>query len=660
MSVPDMQRLLLPAALLASALATLTPASKSAVLAQGTLATPAPGASSSPPAASSPSASPASPSPSQRPGTVRFAVDAHTTFVSEGTNGAGIAPPEAAGFASGDPLSPLTPYDVFSSAPLVPGNASESALYIRPEYAGRRFDAGLTLGIGYVRGSITNATYWGESLIAPLNPHLGAQHLPYRVAFPAHAGQDDGTAFVASLMSGRIATKDGNLALKAGWFDLTQSAQFVFVQPALTSATPAIGMTTPESLGDGPPSLDAWQQSSPVLPLHGLDLVGKHGLATAELSSAALPALPGTAARLNMASLVVDHGEGTRYAAQYLHVATGGDLVATTILYGGDQRIESSPQGPLPASAIGGQRQRIFGLSAAFHATKALDAIAELGHSTYDADHVAEPGTGRAGNYAHLGVARTAGRATASLDFYRNEAYYAQALLPYGVQENVWSIAWSWPGQWLKSNYQLINDFPVNIDRQGYRIKYALKGGNSPLDVRASYANFGQIEPITYANALRAGFVDGFFLPQPNDAASLGRQHQYGLFVGWHPAFADVTLDCAEDTMRRRAVPAHPEDTVSYDSPEVVLTLARHLNQSMLVSAGLARYGMRGSFGQGYTNVDFAQRAAFAGLQLAEGAHSASLLTLRRAGFTGIPSRPGGPPPDFTGTLFVFEQRYRL
>lgn len=646
-----MQRSLLPAALFAGALAVLSAAPASPVLAQGMPATPSPSPSSAP----SPS-----PSPTQRPGTVRFAIDAHTTFVSEGTHGPGIAPPEAAGFASGDPLSPLTPYDVFSSAPLVPGNASESALYIRPVYAGRTFDAGLTLGVGYVRGSITNAAYWGESLIAPLNPHLGAQLLPYRVAFPAHAGQDDGTGFVASILSGRIATKDGNLALKAGWFDLAQSAQFVFVQPALTSAVPAIGMTTPESLGDGAPSLDAWQPSSPVLPLHGFDLVGKRGLATAELTSGALPSLPGTAAHMNMASLVVDHGEGTRYAAQYLHVATGGDLVSTTILYGGDQRIETSPQGPLPASTIGGQRQRIFGLSAAFHATKALDAIAELGHSTYDADHVAEPGTGRAGNYAHLGLARTTGRATASLDFYRNEAYYAQALLPYGVPENVWSIAWSWPGQWLKSNYQLINDFPVNIDRQGYRVKYELKGGNSPLDVRASYANFGQIEPITYANALQTGFVDGFFLPQPNDAASLGRQHQYGLFVGWHPAFADVTLDYAEDTMRRRAVPAHPEDTVSYDSPEVVLTLARRLNQNALVSAGLARYGMRGSFGQGYTNVDFAQRTAFAGLQLAEGAHSASLLTLRRAGFTGIPSRLGGPPPDFTGTLLVFEQRYRL
>jgi hypothetical protein len=659
MEISPMRPLLNAVFFLCALAAAATP---SRVLAQ---ASPSPqsSASASPQSSSSPSPqTPPSPSPSptQRPGTVRFALDAHTTFISQGTSGPGISPPEAAGFANGDPLSPNTPYELFSSAPLVPGNALESALYVRPTYAGRTFDASVTLGVGYLRGSVTNAVYWGETPFATLNPHLGAHSLPYRVVFPTHAASDDGTGFVASVLSGTVSTKNGDLALRAGWFDLTQSAQFVFVQPAITGALPSLGMAPLESLGDGPPSLDAWQPSSQYLPLHGIDLVGKRGLATVELTSAALPSLPGTPARINMASVVVDHGEGTKYSAQYLHVATGGDLVSTTVVYGGDNHIESSPQGPLPSSMIGGQRQRIFGLGAAFHATKALDAVAELGHSTYDADHVAEPGTGKAGNYAHLGVSRTVGRATVSFDLYRNEAYYAQTLLPYGAPENVWSSAWSWPGQWLKSNYQLINDFPVNIDRQGYRVKYVLKGGSSPLDVRASYANFGQIEPITYANALRTGFVDGFFLPQPNDAATLGRQHQYVLFAGWHPAFADLTIDYAEDTMRRRAVLAHPEDTVSYDNPEVVITLSRKLDKNVLVSAGFARYGMRGSFGQGYTNVDFAQHTAFAGLQLAESAHATALLTLRRSAFTGLPSRLGGPPPDFTGTLFVFEQRYRL
>ncbi len=628
------------------------------------IATPTPARAQTTPAPSaSPSGSPSpapSPSPSPRPGTLRVALDAHLTFVSQGTRGPGIAPPEARGFANGDPLSPLTPYDVFSSAPLVPGNAAESALYLRPAYFGRAFDATLTLAAGYVRGSVTNAAYWGESLLPTFNPHLGAQQLPYRIVFPAHAGADDGTAFVTSVLAGSIATKDGNLALKAGWFDLTQTAPFVFVQPAAPNAAPAIGIATAETLGDGPPSLDGWPAPATTLPLHGVDLVAKRGLATLELSDAALPALPGTPARLISGSLTIDHGEGTRYAAQYVHVGTGGDLVATTVLYGANGKLAFGPQGPLPAATIGGQRQRIYGLGAAFHANRALDAVVELGHSTYDADAVAEPGTGKAGNYVHLGATRTAGRASVTLDLYRNEAYYANALLPYGVPENVWSVAWSWPGQWLKSNYQLINDFPVNIDRQGYRVKFNLKRGDGPLDVRAAYANFVEIDPITIANALRTGFIDGFFLPQADSAATLGRQQQYLFFAGWHPRFGDLTFDYAEDTMRRPAVPGHPQDTVSYDNPEAVLTFARRIGPRTQLSLGLARYGMRGSFGQAYTNIDFAERVAFAGIQLAQSPHATALISVRRTAFGGIPSMLGGPPPDFTGTLFVFEQRYKL
>jgi hypothetical protein len=600
------------------------------------------------------------PSPTPRPGTIRWALDAHTTFVSQGTGGPGIAPPEAARFASGDPLSPLSPYDVFSSAPLVPGNASESALYLRPAYFGKTFDLGLVLGAGYVHGSTTNAAFWGESLFAPLNPHLGAQPLPLRIVFGNHAGQDDASAFVASVLAGSIATKDRSLVLRAGWLDLTQTVPFAFVQPAVTNANPALAIATPETLGDGPPNLDAWQPSPSVLPLHGIDLTAKRGLATLELTDASLPTLPATPVRIVTGSLVIDHGEGTKYALQYVHVGTGGDLVSTTVLYGANGRIELGPQGPLPVSTIGGQRQRIYAMSASFHATKSVDALAELGHSTYDADSVAEPGTGKAGNYLHLGLTRKLGRTSAALDLYRNEAYYANALLPYGVPENVWSIAWSWPGQWLKSNYQLINDFPVNIDRQGYRIKLTTKDAAGRLDVRGAYANFGQIEPITYSNALRTGFIDGFFLPQPDAFASLGRQHQYLFFTGWHPPFGDVTLDYAEDTMRRPAALGRPQDTVSYDNPEAALTFARHLGSNTLVSVGLARYGMRGSFGQGYTNVDFAERIVFAGVQLAQSSHATALLTLRRTAFGGIPSALGGPSPNFTATSLVFEQRYKL
>jgi hypothetical protein len=104
----------------------------------------------------------ASPSPRATPaqavGTVHVAVDAHTTFISQSTNGAGTNPPEGPAFIAGSPAAPLSPYDTFSSAPMTPGNADESALYVTPTYAGKAFTASARFGIGDVFGSVTNAS----------------------------------------------------------------------------------------------------------------------------------------------------------------------------------------------------------------------------------------------------------------------------------------------------------------------------------------------------------------------------------------------------------------------------------------------------------------------------------------------------------------------
>jgi hypothetical protein len=647
----------------------------SAALAQAaapTSSTPKP--KPTPTAASSPSPTP-SPKPTPAPGTFVVTGESHATFISSASSGPGVLPAEGPGFAKGSPLSPESPYDVFSSAPLVSGDAGESALYLHPTYYGKAFDVSLTLGVGYATGSMTNAAYWGEPLFETINPHLGSQLLPYRVAFPTHAGQDDGSAFATSLLSGRISTKDGALALRAGWFDLAQSDAFTFVQPAVTNVAPSIGVATAETLGDGPPNLDAWTPSDGVLPLHGVDLVAKHGLASAELTDATLPSLPGTSARLDMGSIVIDHGEGTRYSFDVVHVSTGGDPVPTTILFGSPSGtpvsasplyspcplgtpagILCTPQGQLPSTMIGGQQQTIFGARATFHITRSTDGIVEIGRSTYNAQDVAEPGTSHPGAYYHVGAIRKVGPGSLSLDAYKNGAYYATAILPYGAPENIWSVAWSWPGQWLKSNYQLINDFPVNVDRQGYRLKYVIKKG--PFDLRISYGNFGQITPITYANALTTGFVDGFFLPQANNAATLGRQHQYGLYAAWHPAIGDFSFDYDEDTMHRGYDGTATQDYVSYDTPSYVLSYSRHLSSNLMASLSYDRYAMRGSFAQVSTNVNFAQRGGILGVEWAMTSRASLLASVRRSVFTGVPTFVGGPSPDFTNTMLTIEQRY--
>lgn len=598
-------------------------------------------------------------SPTAAPGSVTFAGDAHVTFVSQTTRGFGrLGLPEAPGFVAGvSPAAPISPYDTFSSAPMVPGNAAESALYLTPTYHGRALDVSATLGLGTVNGSTTNAAYWGESLFPALNPHLGSQTIGYAVAFPSHPGQDDGGGFAGSVLGGAIATKDGKARLRAGWFDLAQSDGFVFAQPAYQSAIPSTAILPAESLGNGPPTASWWPLAGGVYPLHGVDFTGTMGSTTLEVSDAALPSLPGTGARATLASLVNDRGGGTRYSLDYAHVTTGGTPFPTTILFAQGAPVVTA-QGLLPFGIVGGQRETIFGARAALHVFGFADAVLEYGRSVYAADGVALPGTGRPGNYYHAGLAKTFGRATLALDVYQNDPYYATAILPYGAPENVWSVAWSWPGQWLKSNYQLINNFPVNVDRQGYRLKYALAGG--PFEVRAVYANFGQIAPITFTNAQQTGFVDGFFLPQPDNAATLGRQNQCGMWATWHARLADITVDWVEDVMRRAGARGHPLDAVAYVTPEYTVYLSRALAPGALVTLGYAQYFMNGSFSSFAENVDFGQREVFAAAELRESRQASTLISVRRSAFAGFATAPGVEAPDFTGTLVLLEQRIKL
>ncbi len=580
------------------------------------------------------------------------------TFVDQNTAGPGRIAPEAGGFIGGSPLSPNTPYDLFSSAPQVPGVAGVAQLISTFTYGFRTFDVGVTTGLGYVRGSVTNASYWSENLLPTLNPHLGSQALPYRIAFPTHPGQDDATAFRLSVLSGTVATADGNRRLRGGWFDLTQSDRFVFAQPALTSANPAIAYAPAETLSPGLANADFWQPSASALPLHGADLVAKRGRATLELASAALPSIPGEDARIALGSLVIDHGEGTRYSAEYAHVKTSGTPFTTTVPFGAGPTFDLFPQGVLPTSTLSGQRQTIAGVRAAFHAIPAasIDAVVEIGRAWYDASPAVRPGTQAAGGYYHLGFSRTHGRVTAAAEYFRMEPRYATTILPYGVPENQWSAAFAWPGQWLKSNYQLVDNTTLGVNRQGYRLRYSVDKG--PLEVHAEFVNLRQIDAESRASSTRTGFIDGYYLPQFENAVSYGTQKRTALWIGWHPRAGDVTLDIVDDTEYRQFSAAHPEDVVAYEVPQVVATFSRHFSPSVVGAVGLGRYAMRGAFAE---PIDYAQRIFFAGVQVRQTAKASLLATFRRTAFAGITTFPASPrSPDFTGSALIVEQRYQF
>jgi hypothetical protein len=632
--------------------------------AQGIAPTPAP----SPSPSASPIATATSPQPSPSPSASSTALprpraglsavtEASLTFIDQATRGGGQIGPEAGGFIAGSPLAPNTPYDLFSSAPQTPGVAGIGGVTSHLTYGLRRFDLDLTAQLADVTGSVTNASYWGENLSPFFNPHLGSTALGYRPVFPTHAGADDSWVLALGISEFGAATADGNLRLRAGWLDVAQSDRFVFAQPALTSVNPAIAYAPAESLNSGLAGTDLWQPDASALPLDGIDVVGKRDDATLELTNAALPALPGEGARLTMGSFVIDHGEGTRYSVQLLHAATSGTPFVTTVPFGADPTFTLYPQGVLPTSMLSGQEETIAGARAAFHLMPAiaLDGLVEIGRSWYNAAPVARPGTQSPGGYYHLGFTKTHNRATAMFDVYRMEPRYATMILPYGAPENQWSAAFSWPGQWLKSNYQLIDNSTLGVNRQGYRARYALDGG--PFEVHLEYTDLHQIDPETTLTATQVGFVDGYYLPQLPNAATFGQQKRYGFWAAYHASFGDLTLDIVDDTLYRPFAPDHVEDRVSYEVPQAVATYSRHLRSNVVFATGLGRYAIKGTFSE---PLDFSERLFFTGIELREGKAS-TLLSFRRTAFAGITTFPASSAsPDFTGSMLILEQRYRF
>ncbi len=617
-------------------------------------ALPARAADPTPAPSASPTAVPAATATPRRLG-LRVSGISSVTFIDQSTNGRGQIAPEAPGFIAGLPLAPNTPYDLFSSAPQVPGVAGIGIIAPTIDLGLRSLDLSLTVSAATTHGSRTNVAYWGENLVPTLNPHLGSQAQPYSVTFPTRAGEDAATATRTSVLAGSIATADGTIRLRAGWFDLGQTDRFVFAPAALTNLNPALAYAPAESLTGGLAGSATWQPAATALPLHGLDITVKRGLDTFELTNAALPSLPGDDARMTQASLVVDHGEGTRLSAQVLHVQTSGTPFITTVPFGTDPTFVPYPQGVLPTSMISGQRQTIAGVRAAFHIAPAigLDGTIELGRAWYDASPAVRPGTERPGGFYHAGLIRTNGRTTTSLDFYRMEPRYATMILPYGVPENQWSVAFAWPGQWLKSNYQLIDNSVLGVNRQGFRLRYNVDRG--PLEIHTEYTDLHQIDAETVASSTQNGFIDGFYLPQAVDTATFGHQKRTALWIAWHPRIGDLTLDLVDDTLYRPFVATHPEDVVSYDVPQGVLTYAKRVTPALTIAVGVGRYAIKGAFAE---PLDLAERLTFAGIQVRQSANAAMLVSFRHTTFEGRTTYPQSPlVPAFAGTSLVIEQR---
>lgn len=596
------------------------------------------------------------PSPSPTPGFSLHAQGANV-FVSQAAIGPGLAPSEAVPFINGLPISPMSPYDWFTSAAQTPGSAGVLQYIVdaNDRMHSITLDAKVLLG-GYA-GDLNNLMYWSEPWQGPLDPHEGHSPINYAINFPQSGGKgiEGGSAQFVLPYAASLASNDGAWKVSGGYVNLTQTDRFVFAPAAVTNANPAIGVAPAETLGPGMPNVDAWSPSPSLLPLLGVDAVFLHGQSTVELTDALLPVLRGTGARLAMGSYVLDRGEYGRFSAQVANITTSGDPITTTTFFGADQTLYPGPQGRLFSSVLADQVQTIAGIRAFVHPFHGDDVLVELGEAWYHEGLATAPGTQQPGSYQHYAFTRHFNAvADAGAEYYRFDPRYATVILPYGVPENVWSIAWSWPGQWLKSTYQAVDNSIIGINREGYRVHADYTRGR--FEAHADAYVWRQIEPITLSSASQEGWVDGYFLPQFDQDATLGWQRQVSFYTAWHWKNDDLAFDTVWDRSYRPAI--DPVDFVSINYPQVVGSVQHHWNKRMVATVGYGRYSANGSWST--TPVQGIYGVAFAGAEWDFTNGQQLLVQLRRYGLTGLPSVPGGLPPTVRGTALIVDQRIQL
>jgi hypothetical protein len=596
------------------------------------------------------SAPAASPSPAPR---FTLSMNGSNVFVDQATIGPGATPPEGPGFAAGSPLSPMSPYDWFSSAPETPGVAGIMQYAITGTYHFQDVTLSATAGLANVTGSTTNAIYWSEPLLPNIDVHAESHAIPYPIVFPTHAGQDDASVFRASLLGMELAASDSHWRLRGGYFDLVQSDRFVFAPPPLTSVTPSLGPATAGTLGPGMPSIDAWPSSPTSLPLLGVDAFVKHGSASFEFTDALMPALAETSVHLTMGSLVFDRGDAGRFSVQLMRAWSDGNPILTTTYYGVSPQTYLTPLGRLFTSVLANQVETIAGARAFLHPLARWDFLTELGRTWYDAGLVARPGTQHFGNYEHFAIARHLGGDLATIEYHRFDPTYATMILPYGVPENIWSTAWSWPGVWLKSTYQLVDNTVIGANRAGFHFKY--DRNDKYLEAHADYGDWRQLVPETFANAVANGFVDGYFLLENNAFPTYGHDRHVGLYVAWHLPRDDVVFDGVEDYLNRDADPREPIDAVAMRTPAFVASVQHHFSKKLLAVGGYGRYEATGEWAT--TPVNAIYGVGFAGVEFATGPKTGLLVEGRRYGLVGLPSAVGGLPPTLKGTALIVDQR---
>jgi len=517
-------------------------------------------------------------------------------------------------------------------------------------------DVTLSAGYGTVGGSGNVVSYWGDSIMPTLNPHLGMRVVSVPPAFPTHNGGDGIQGSRVSILSGSVLMHDGSGGLNVGWFDPHQTVSFVFAPPPWTNTPARLVPTLPENIGEKSPGADIGF-SPQILPLQGIDAWAKVHNAIVEVADGELPSAYTSPARVASASLVVTNGSQITYSGEIANLTQAGPTFAP-VLYGTGAIPVPSAQGLLPTSTLFGQRMTVAGIGAVFPALDS-DFDVRAGFSCYAAAGAAVASSScTTGTYLYGKVHHGFSAFDLGLEIFRFGAQYAPAILPYGMIENVWDVAYA-PRTWFNNAYQFVDNSRFGSNRQGVRLSSNFLVG--PVEVRLSGGIYGQIQPYNAANAAQVGFVEPYFTPQLTAAGgTLGTERHLDASFAWHPKFADVRVDFRDMTMFRAATIGNPGEAISMDYPGVIVALSRPINQRLFGAVGGGRFALAGSYDNiGAPNADLVENMVFVGAEFRSNATSEYHLQYRIYDVYGSPTTFGGPSPNFHGPQIIFEQIFK-
>jgi hypothetical protein len=596
-----------------------------------------------------------SPEPSKKPSVFSMKIDTYTSATNQQFVGPGISPPEAATFAQGGVQAPISPYALFSGAPLVTGQGTAQDFLLTPTFAvNPHIDAAVTIGYGSASGTGNVINYWGDPIMPSINPNLGVKAFTLAPAFPTHNGADAASATRLGFLSASVTEHSGLGGLTIGWFSPHQVVPFAFAPPP--------GENTPfqpvpqlaNNIGDGTPSIDVLKAPPPILPLSGVDLWLKDGIATLEFASGILPAPVTSTARAQTLSAIFDHGNGLSYSAELAGLTTNGPETARVLFGSNGQLVNGVPQ-----STVYGQHMAVLGLGATLP-LGVSDGSFRYGYSCYGANQGAAISTGNctSGNYYYGKIHHGFTHFDLSLEGERYEPNYAPALLDYGTIENVWQSPAALPSTWLLGDYSFVGGAIGGANRQGARLSttFIIAG----VEVRFAVAGYTEISPLDTSTAFTPGFVEPYFLPQNVAHGNLGNEQRYEGWFSYHAKFGDIVLDLSQVNTSRTAPAGSPGDRVSMSYPSGVFSITRPFGPKVTGSAGVGRFALNGQFDtSGPNNASLAQDLVFAGVQLRSNATSGYGLEYRLYSTQGNPSLPGGPSPAYHGPQIQFYQRFK-